>query len=222
MANGRDPVEQLQAQGSTQGGPGLPVATPHGAQHVGAAGIASNRPALERVQLLRQHERLLAGPDDADQEQHEDQLADVGVIGGEDSADPALHPKGAQQHGARPVDQQEAKQQEEAVPAASVVASISVRAPAAPISNCEWSSQGVHARDLHEPRSASAWRLAHANIGSSSQSAVGPGPWNSSQGAEVRERRGGRFATSFAKPRSYVAQLPVMYHVSEGISTLER
>src|SRR4051812_2521899 len=40
------------------------------------AGIASDRPALERVQLVRQHERLLAGPDHADQKQHEDQLAD--------------------------------------------------------------------------------------------------------------------------------------------------
>ena len=62
-----------------------------------------------------------AGPGQPDQEQGEDQLADVGVVGGQDLRDPALHPGGEQQPEAGQVDQAEAQQQEVAVAVEPVI-----------------------------------------------------------------------------------------------------
>ena len=58
---------------------------------------------------------LLRRQDQADQEQGEDQLADMGVVGGQDLRDPALEPGRGQQGEAGQVDQGEAQQEEEAV-----------------------------------------------------------------------------------------------------------
>ena len=64
-----------------------------------------------------EHQHLLAGPDHAHDEEGEDQLADVRVVGRQDAVDPALHPHRAQEDQAGAVDQQEAEQEQEAVAA---------------------------------------------------------------------------------------------------------
>ena len=117
VAHPPDPLRELEPQGAHQGGPGVAVAAAMARRTSVGAGVRAERPALERVELAREHQHLLAGPDHAHDEQGEDQLADVGVVGGQDPVDPALHPHRAQEHEAGAVDQQEAEQEEKAVAA---------------------------------------------------------------------------------------------------------
>ena len=135
-----------------------------------------------------EHQHLLAGPDHAHDEEGEDQLADVGVVGRQDAVDPALHPHRAQEDQAGAVDQQEAEQEQEAVAADRVGLPMRLPSASATWRRASRALRGCASFDPHEP-------VPRAGACQRPSSRRWPGPWDIRAARRARERRSCKYST---------------------------